>query len=141
MIVVLKCSISSAQNTDSLIVKYIAIKNALVESNNAAARTAITNFSSIYTTTPESKQNKELKSALDKLASANTLEAQRQFFNTFSVAFWKLIKDSKSNSQSIYYQYCPMKKAYWVSQESEIKNPYYGSSMLSCGKVIEKLDK
>ena len=34
-----------------------------------------------------------------------------------------------------------MKKAYWVSQESEIKNPYYGSSMLSCGKVIEKLDK
>ncbi|MAQ74933.1 MAG: hypothetical protein CL613_01215 [Aquimarina sp.] len=30
-----------------------------------------------------------------------------------------------------------MKKAYWLSKEKDIKNPYYGSSMLTCGKVAE----
>lgn len=40
-------------------------------------------------------------------------------------------------NHAVYYQYCPMKKAYWLSMEKEIKNPYYGSSMLTCGKVIE----
>jgi hypothetical protein len=28
-----------------------------------------------------------------------------------------------------------MKKAYWLSGDAAIKNPYFGSSMLTCGKV------
>ena len=30
-----------------------------------------------------------------------------------------------------------MKKAAWLSSEKQIKNPYYGSSMLTCGEVTE----
>jgi hypothetical protein len=30
-----------------------------------------------------------------------------------------------------------MKKAYWLSRGKEIENPYYGSAMLSCGKIVE----
>ena len=44
---------------------------------------------------------------------------------------------------AIYYQHCPMandgKGANWLSKEEEIKNPYFGSMMLSCGKTIETL--
>jgi hypothetical protein len=35
--------------------------------------------------------------------------------------------------------YCPMKKANWLSSSATIKNPYYGNSMLTCGKVVETL--
>lgn len=42
-----------------------------------------------------------------------------------------------------YYQFCPManggKGANWLSKENEVKNPYYGSEMLTCGKVVETI--
>ncbi len=41
--------------------------------------------------------------------------------------------------QKLYQQKCPMynegKGAIWVSETKEIKNPYYGSQMLTCGAV------
>jgi hypothetical protein len=43
----------------------------------------------------------------------------------------------------IYYQFCPMendgKGAKWISKDETIKNPYYGSQMLSCGKTVETI--
>jgi hypothetical protein len=32
-----------------------------------------------------------------------------------------------------------MKKASWLSSEAAIKNPYFGSAMLTCGKVTATL--
>jgi len=32
-----------------------------------------------------------------------------------------------------------MKDAYWLSNETAIKNPYYGSRMLTCGSVKDTL--
>ena len=41
----------------------------------------------------------------------------------------------------MYKQFCPMafegKGGYWVSTSEDIKNPYYGDKMLTCGKVVE----
>lgn len=31
------------------------------------------------------------------------------------------------------------KGATWLSKENVVKNPYYGSMMLSCGKVTETI--
>jgi hypothetical protein len=45
--------------------------------------------------------------------------------------------------ERIYANYCPMynddKGAIWLSETEEIKNPYYGSVMLTCGKVTETI--
>jgi Cu(I)/Ag(I) efflux system membrane fusion protein len=30
-----------------------------------------------------------------------------------------------------------MKKAYWISAVEEVRNPYYGNAMLTCGNVSE----
>ena len=42
-----------------------------------------------------------------------------------------------------YLDHCPMandgKGANWLSREKNIKNPYYGKAMLTCGKVTETL--
>ena len=34
--------------------------------------------------------------------------------------------------------YCPMAKESWLQKESEIRNPYYGKSMLTCGDFKKK---
>jgi len=43
-----------------------------------------------------------------------------------------------------YYQYCPMafdnKGAYWISNETEIRNPYFGEKMLKCGENKDTLN-
>ena len=74
---------------------------------------------------------------MSELAEANNIEKQRNAFSDVSNIIWKLVKKTESLTQDVYYQYCPMKKAYWLSTEKEIKNPYYGSAMLNCGKVVE----
>ncbi|MEG2079371.1 hypothetical protein [Chryseobacterium sp.] len=50
-----------------------------------------------------------------------------------------LAKLFKLTDNSVYIQYCPMADAGWLSNESKIINPYYGSSMLSCGKVQQEI--
>ena len=48
------------------------------------------------------------------------------------------------NETPVYYQFCPMandgKGANWLSKENAVKNPYYGSMMLSCGKTVETIN-
>ncbi len=45
---------------------------------------------------------------------------------------------------TVYYQDCPMvngdKGAFWLSTFREIKNPYFGEAMLSCGETRETLE-
>ena len=43
--------------------------------------------------------------------------------------------------QPLYHDHCPMynenKGAMWLSEMKEVKNPYYGSKMITCGTVEE----
>ena len=127
-----------AQNTGNLLNNYISVKNALVSSDSKAASSAITGLNEAVKSESDFAQKAELQKATDKLSKAgNNLEKQRAAFNEVSTVLWKVVKSSDKVNQPVYYQYCPMKKAYWLSKEKEIKNPYYGSSMLTCGKVTE----
>lgn len=55
---------------------------------------------------------------------------------------YQLVTDF-GTSTTLYKQYCPMalndKGAYWLSAQSDIKNPYFGDAMLTCGEVQETL--
>jgi hypothetical protein len=57
---------------------------------------------------------------------------------------YNLIRTVKYDREVAYYQFCPMafndQGAYWLSRESDIKNPYFGSTMLTCGETRETLD-
>ena len=48
-------------------------------------------------------------------------------------------KAVKLTGDPIYQAYCPMKKAYWLSSQKDIKNPYFGNAMLTCGEVTETI--
>ncbi|MDI1307283.1 MAG: DUF3347 domain-containing protein [bacterium] len=84
----------------------------------------------------------ELKEDAEHISGTQDMKHQRDHFATLSKNMYALIKVSKMN-ETIYYNNCPMfndgKGANWLSKEDAIKNPYYGSQMLSCGKTIETI--
>lgn len=126
-----------AQNTDHLLNDYISVKNALVgDDSKAAAQATNTLYQSIKNEGDFAQKNELLKAA-EKLNKAGDIEKQRAAFNDVSTVMWKLVKGSDKTNEAVYYQYCPMKKAWWLSKEKEIQNPYYGASMLTCGRIVE----
>lgn len=84
-----------------------------------------------------------IENALKKIASANDIEVQRESFSTLSDNLYKSIKAFGLGGQEAYYEYCPMAfnntGGYWLSDQEEIRNPYFGKKMLTCGEVKEKL--
>lgn len=130
-----------AQNTSLLLNNYIDVKNALVSSNGKAATESISILYNAVKKEESFTQKAELLKATEKLHKVgNNLDKQRAAFNDVSTIMWKLVKESENVNGTVYYQYCPMKKAYWLSREKDIKNPYYGSAMLTCGNVAETIE-
>lgn len=72
------------------------------------------------------------------ISSNQDLKKQREAFKSLSKSTYELIKVSNP-AQTVYYQYCPMADANWLSKEKAVKNPYYGTSMLTCGNVVETI--
>jgi hypothetical protein len=83
-----------------------------------------------------------LKDDAKNIADNKDVKQQRDQFIRLSKDIYSLIKVSKYETP-VYYQFCPMandgKGANWLSKENAIKNPYYGSMMLSCGKTVETI--
>lgn len=71
----------------------------------------------------------------------NDIEKKRESFEMISNVFYDLVRVIKPTGQTIYYQFCPMafneKGAYWLSNTDSIRNPYFGSKMLTCGETKE----
>lgn len=144
-------SITNAQPTaiQLLLNNYLQLKDAFVKSDGKTAVDLAVNMQLIIENIkqeeldtaiqqPFSVAKSEMLAALQKIARKADLEKQRPAFAGLSVLLWPLIKASGNLDQRIYYDYCPMKKAYWISTETTIRNPYFGAAMLSCGNVAEQ---
>lgn len=85
-----------------------------------------------------------LESSLKEIQSLNEIEAQRTSFSKLSDSMYKSIKAYGLGGATAYYEFCPMafnnQGGYWLSDVSEIRNPYFGDKMLKCGSVEEKLN-
>ena len=128
-----------------LLSKYYDIKDALVAGNgneaSAKAGEFIKTANSIdYKIISEGNINALLKDATP-ISDAKEIKIQRQHLSNLSDNMTTLAKAVKLTTQPIYQAYCPMKKANWLSSDKEIKNPYYGSAMLTCGKVVETINQ
>lgn len=132
---------------------YLNLKDALVGSDQKKAAIAAEKLSQSIQKVDmkaladaEHQQWMKVKGSLEIASTAiskdGKLESQRNSFMALSNHMYELAKTSKS-SQGLYWQYCPMannnKGAHWLSNEEAIKNPYYGSKMMSCGEVKEKI--
>ncbi len=132
-----------ANRLSQILQSYYRVKDALVQGNSAGATAGasafIKNLNGIsYKLISEGNVNTLLKDA-GAVAGAKDVESQRRYFANFSTNMAVLAKGLPLTGKPVYVQYCPMKNASWLSNEEAIKNPYYGSSMLTCGKVTDTL--
>jgi len=129
---------------------YNQLKEALVASDSALAKTSailvlskLNNVEMSLLKKLESHKvwmtEKPLLTAyLNSLLQSKTLAKQRMAFLQISTSMIKLVENF-GVSQKVMVQFCPMaddfKGGFWLSTDAAIKNPYYGSKMLTCGST------
>ena len=134
-----------------ILTAYYQVKDALVSGDaKAAAAAAGGMFKAINGVDMNAlapKDHQAFMALQDKLAydsrhisESSDIDHQREHFTSLSANLFKLAKQARLSDQPIYEDYCPMKKAYWLSSDAAIKNPYFGSKMLTCGKVSSTLN-
>ncbi len=150
-------SFMAAESNDPLIPvfdAYFNVKDALVASDGqAASGNAASLFKALNNVKMESldqdshmawmKVRTDLIEATEQMEMNKDVNAQRKIFMDISENMYVLMKASNLENPA-YYQFCPMANegqgANWLSLETEIRNPYYGTQMLNCGKTVETIN-
>lgn len=138
----------SANGKDAVLSAYFGVKNALISGNVATSNTkakelltALSSFPADQLTAAEkttwTKYTDKLQFDARHVSESNDIAHQREHFASLSENMFAVLKSIKFNTSPVYRDYCPMKKSYWLSESTAIKNPYYGNQMLSCGEVVE----
>jgi uncharacterized protein YdbL (DUF1318 family) len=136
---------------------YYHLKDAFVLSNNDMANTS----ANLLAGSADSLDLKDVKADTSILemakgyvqtvsseAKALTLEkdieAKRKSFQMISDAMYDLVRTVRFDKEVVYHQFCPMAfndaGAYWLSATADVKNPYFGKKMLTCGEVKDSID-
>lgn len=144
-------------NFTSLLTSYYHLKDAFVASDDAQA---IAN-AKLLIASADSLNPKEIKadSSIVEMASQYAssisaeakaliaepnLEAKRKSFQMISDNMYDLVRTVHFDKEIVYHQFCPMAfndaGAYWLSSSADIKNPYFGKKMLTCGEVKDSID-
>lgn len=136
----------------SFVQSYLSIKDALVKTNAQETQKAISpakaSLAKVDMKLLEGQAHniwmdllKTIQGSLDKIAQTADVEEQRKHFESLSDNLIEAVEYFGVVENTIYRQYCPMafrdKGAYWLSGEKEIRNPYFGDMMLTCGEVKE----
>jgi len=77
----------------------------------------------------------EVAKQAEALAQATNLKTAREAFKPLSKSLIKYLADNKAGAGTYHEAYCPMVKASWLQAGKEIKNPYMGKEMLTCGEL------
>lgn len=143
----------SSFSINAILDNYLKLKNALTKDDSKGAAEA---GKELYATLKNSNSDKieaNIKKTYADITddakehaehiSDNTgkIDHQREHFAMLSKDVNDLIKIFGTDKK-IYKDYCPMydqgKSGYWISEVKDIKNPYYGSEMLTCGGITKE---
>ncbi len=82
-----------------------------------------------------------INTSLEAITTTDDLAKQRLAFADLGDALYASIKYFQVDGLGAYYQFCPMaldgQGAFWLSTSEEIRNPFYGDAMLTCGETKE----
>ena len=137
---------------NEIVTNYLKLKNALVKDDSKAAANAgkalYVTLNSTDTKSLNAKFKKEYVDIADDAKehvahigdNSGKIEHQREHFAMLSKDINDFVQ-TFGTTQKLYQDYCPMydegKSGYWISETKEIKNPYFGSQMLTCGSVTK----
>lgn len=78
-----------------------------------------------------------------KIMNASDITVQRSAYAQLSKEMEGLIKKEGLSNGELYVDFCPMalsdKGAIWISNDKEIRNPYFGKEMLGCGEIQDTI--
>lgn len=150
-------SLLGRQQLVTVLNAYYQLKDALAADDATATTLSAKNLTSAtdsfqHIISSDSTYNVTITPLLDSIKKSSdmitaiddkTCEKQRIPFSTVSTAIYTLAQQSGLANAHIYRQYCPMafnnKGAYWLSNNKEIKNPYFGAKMLECGEITDTI--
>lgn len=150
--------VADAKTTVSIkdiITAYIQLKNAFAKDNSTDAATAGTSLETAFKTFDKTVLSADQKKAFEDVEddarehaehigkNGGNIAHQREHFVMLSKDMADLIKTFGNGGQVLYKDFCPMandgKGAIWISEVKEIKNPYLGKSMPTCGTMKEEM--
>lgn len=130
--------------------EYLTMKDALTADQLTNAQEAASNMQaalsrinmSLFTGEAHNvwmQHSSELEKAIQHVAHFKTVEEVRKAFQQASDHMVALTGTFHPYNETLYVQHCPMasenKGADWLSLEKEVRNPYFGESMIGCGEV------
>lgn len=143
---------TAAASIKSIVDHYLHIKTALTNDNGDEAASGAKAMQEAIGKLDKSLLTAEQKAAFDKdseelaehaehiAKNGDKIKHQRLHFSMLSEVVYAVAK-SFGAGRPLYHEHCPMyndnKGAMWLSDAKEVKNPYYGSEMLTCGTVEE----
>ena len=133
--------LADAEFSDPLIDKvfqnYLEIQAALVNADAGQAATVAGRMAETLT-----EERAGLRDLAKQMAGTDDLEIQRARFAELTTEIESLFANAIT-AGTVYKIHCPMafdnKGADWFSEVSEIRNPYFGDKMLTCGRVTEEI--
>ena len=137
-----------------MVAQYLQMKNALVNDNGKEAAAAGNAYVESMGKMDKNSLTGDKKKKWDALSddaqemaqhigkNADKLAHQREHFDMLSKDMYDMVKTFGAG-QTLYKDYCPMandkKGATWLSETKEIKNPYMGKQMPTCGIMKEEI--
>lgn len=144
---------SSAVKTDfkGILEYYLKLKDALVASNEKEAQQFAKKgaeesekVAGMQMGPNEKTYFLKLTNHFLALSKESSLAGQREKFVLLSEQMIQIGNQMQGMGQTIYVQKCPMANknegANWLSLEKEIRNPYYGEAMLTCGSIVQTIN-
>lgn len=126
---------------DGKLTSYFSIQTALASDDLAAAKNAASTLCEAIASSSCSIEGEdccaETCGTADTIASAKDIGVARQAFKGFSDALIAKL-DSHGCEDTAYKMFCPMafdnQGAAWLQDSTDLRNPYFGATMLTCGK-------
>ncbi|MCF6295275.1 MAG: efflux RND transporter periplasmic adaptor subunit [Flavobacteriaceae bacterium] len=141
------------QQIGKVVTEYIKLKDAFTDDNTTLAQKEARNVKNSLENVDMllllgdshnvwMKALKPIKEAATKIQNSKEIGTQRNAFLILSKNLSDVINTlgiETENGQALYLEFCSMadnnKGGFWLSYDKEIKNPFFGKAMLTCGEV------
>lgn len=148
-------SVQAKEGLNSLVTKYLLMKDALVRDDMSEAQEALISFKKTLAGMGMSQFKGEshnvwmqfsekVNQTIAHAEHHQNIEELRQAFLPLSSSMIVLAKAFNPLNDKLYIQHCPMADnnngGDWLSLSEEVRNPYFGASMLKCGEVTEEIN-
>ena len=137
---VMTAAMSASESSKAIVGSYLQIQTALAADKTEGVKTAAEAIGK--EAAKIGAQGEALAKAAQAIGAAKDLKAAREAFGPLSDAVIAAAKaDEFKDLPGIKIGYCPMADKSWLQKEAEVRNPYYGSQMLTCGSLKDPAKK